>query len=195
MNDDERDGFYGFIEAAGALKDTIRSARTIAGREESVAEHSWRLALMAAALAPRTPELDAFEVVKLCLVHDLGEAIAGDVPAVAQAGDPHRADRERGDLRTLAAPAPAWLQDELLRLYDDYVGARTPEARFVKALDKLETLITHAQGANPAAFDYAFNLDYGRAATDAVPLVAALRRLADARTRARRDHPGGERHG
>ncbi|NBB70723.1 MAG: HD domain-containing protein, partial [Alphaproteobacteria bacterium] len=93
----------------------------------------------------------------------------------------------RRDLATLAAPAPGALREELLRLYDDYAAARTPEARFVKALDKLETLVTHAQGANPADFDYAFNLDYGRAATDAVPLVAALRRLADGRTRARAD--------
>jgi len=185
MDEATRDGLYRFFEAAGALKDTIRSARTVAGREESVAEHSWRLALMALALAPHAPELDALEVMKLCLVHDLGEAIAGDIPAIVQGGEPDRAARERRDLETLAAPAPARLQAELLRLYDDYAGARTAEARFVKALDKLETLITHAQGANAADFDYVFNLAYGRAATDVVPLVAAMRRLADARTRAR----------
>ena len=187
MDDEQADGVYRFVEAAGALKDTLRSARTPDGRVESVAEHSWRLALMALVLTPAQPELDALEVVKLCLVHDLGEAIAGDVPAVAQGGEPDRAARERRDLATLAAPAPSALREELLRLYDDYAAARTPEARFVKALDKLETLVTHAQGANPADFDYAFNLDYGRAATDAVPLVAALRRLADGRTRARAD--------
>jgi len=185
MDEETRDGVYRFVEAAGALKDTIRSARTVGGRAESVAEHSWRLALMALVLTPEQPELDALEVIKLCLVHDLGEALAGDVPAVAQGGERDRAARERRDLATLAAPAPGALRAELLRLYDDYAGARTPEARFVKALDKLETLVTHGQGANPADFDYAFNLDYGRDATDAVPLVAGLRRLADARTRAR----------
>lgn len=185
MDDDGLDGLYRFVESAGALKDTLRSGWTAAGRAESVAEHSWRLALMAVALTPRQPELDALEVVKLCLVHDLGEAISGDVPAIAQAGDPERAARERRDLETLTAPAPADVRAELVRLYDDYTGARSPEARFVKALDKLETLITHAQGANPDEFDYAFNLAYGRGATDVVPLVAALRRLADARTRAR----------
>jgi putative hydrolase of HD superfamily len=185
MDDDALDGLYRFVEAAGGLKDTLRSGWTAAGRAESVAEHSWRLALLAMALAPRQPELDGLEVLKLCLVHDLGEALSGDVPATAQGNDPDRAARERRDLETLAAPAPAELRDELVRLYDDYTGARTPEARFVKALDKLETLITHAQGANPDDFDYAFNLAYGRGATDAVPPVAALRRLADARTRAR----------
>ena len=185
MDEAARDGLYRFFEAAGALKDTLRSGHTPEGRAESVAEHSWRLALMAVVLAPHEPELDALEVVKLCLVHDLGEALEGDVPAVAQHAASDRTARERRDLATLAAPAPAALQAELLRLYDDYAGARTEEARFVKALDKLETLITHAQGANPADFDYAFNLDYGRVATDAVPLVEAFRRLADARTAAR----------
>ncbi len=185
MDDDDLAGFYRFIEAAGALKDTLRSARTVAGRTESVAEHSWRLALMAALLAPREPGLDPLEVVKLCLVHDLGEAISGDVPAIAQGGEPDRAARERRDLDTLAEPAPTAVRAELLRLYDDYAGARTAEAAFVKALDKLETLMTHAQGANPGDFDYAFNFAYGREATDAVPLVAALRHLADRRTRAR----------
>jgi putative hydrolase of HD superfamily len=188
MDDDELEGLYRFVEAAAALKDTLRSARTPAGRTESVAEHSWRLALMAALLAPRAPELDALEVVKLCLVHDLGEAIAGDVPAIVQGGEPDRTARERRDLATLAEPAPPAVRVELLRLYDDYAGARTAEAAFVKALDKLETLMTHAQGANPADFDYVFNLAYGREATDAVPLVAALRRLADRRTRARADN-------
>lgn len=185
MDESEIAGLYAFWQAAGALKDTLRSARTPAGRTESVAEHSWRLALMAMTLAPSEPELDPAEVVKLCLVHDLGEAISGDVPAIAQADDPGRKARERHDFLTLTAPAPAAVRAELLRVFDDYDAGRTAEARFVKGLDKLETVITHAQGANPAAFDYVFNLDYGRAATDAFGSLTALRRLADERTRAR----------
>jgi putative hydrolase of HD superfamily len=188
---DDLAGLYDFLAAAGALKTTLRSGHTASGRRESVADHSWRLALMAAALAPREPGLDVPTVLKLCLIHDLGEVKEGDVPATAQATAPDRKVRERRDFADLLRPAPAALREEWLRLFDDYDGGRTAEARFVKALDKVETLMQHAQGPNPPDFDYAFNLAYGRAATDAVAAVAALRRLADARTRARMDHQEG----
>ena len=61
----------------------------------------------------------------------------------------------------------------------------TPEGRLVRGLDKLETMLQHAGGANPADFDYAFNLDYGRGRTDAEPLTRALRTLVDEATRRR----------
>jgi len=185
MTEDEMRGLDEFWRAAGALKDTLRSGHTPDGRRESTAEHSWRLALIAMTLEGYAPQFDALEVMKLCLVHDLGEALTGDVPATEQANVPDRTIRERRDLAAIAEPAPAAVRSELLRLFDDYCAARTPEARLVKALDKLETLITHGQGANPPGFDYAFNLGYGRDATDACALTAALRRLADDRTRAR----------
>ncbi len=184
-------GLYELLEAAGALKTTLRSGHTMADRRESVADHSWRLALMAAALAPLEPGLDVVTVLRLCLLHDLGEIAEGDVPATLQAAAPDRKARERRGFADLLRPAPAALREAWLELFDDYDQGRTPEARFVRALDKVETLMQHAQGPNPPDFDYAFNLAYGRAATDAVPIVAALRRLADARTRRRLDNAEG----
>ena len=63
----------------------------------------------------------------------------------------------------------------------EIVWLATPEARAVKALDKLETIIQHNQGANPPDFDYAFNLHYGRSHTDAAsePVLAEIRALVD----------------
>lgn len=184
-DDADHRGCFAFIEAAGRLKDTLRSAHTLDGRRESVAEHSWRLALIAAVLLPRHPDLDPLDVLELCLIHDLGEIVAGDVPATRQDAEPDRKARERRDFHALAQSLPDRVRNDLVNLYDDYALERTPEARFVKAIDKLETLITHAQGANPPDFDYAFNLTYGRGATDAFSRVAALRALADAKTRSR----------
>ena len=77
------------------------------------------------------------------------------------------------------------LRDRLLALWDEYERGETAEALAVKALDKLETLLQHTQGDNPADFDYAFNLDYGRRYTDRAPLFKTLRELLDARTRQR----------
>jgi putative hydrolases of HD superfamily len=179
-------GCLAFLQQAERLKDTLRSGHTSGGRRESTAEHSWRLALFAMLLEDELPGLDFARILKLCVVHDLGEAIHGDIPAIDQTPDmPDKSARERADLATLAAPLPARLRDQLLALWDEYDAAATPEARIVKGLDKLETMIQHNQGRNPEHFDYAFNLDYGVRHTAHHPLLAALRELVDAAPRAR----------
>ncbi len=102
-----------FLRAAESLKTATRSGWTTAGERESVAEHSWRLCLMALVLHPGFPEVDFAKLIRICIVHDLGEAIGGDVPAPEQArlGASKAAD-ERRDLLTLVAalPVPAVLQ-------------------------------------------------------------------------------------
>jgi putative hydrolase of HD superfamily len=77
---------------------------------------------------------------------------------------------------------PVASQELLVALWDEYEAAATPEAKIAKALDKLETIMQHNQGANPPNFDYAFNLDYGKKFTDAVPLAAMIRTILDEET-------------
>ena len=168
-----------FIQKAEQLKSTLRSAHTAAGRRESTAEHSWRLALLAMVLEDEYPELDQHRVLKLCLVHDLGEAIGGDIPAINQVPGQDKAGAERADLLTLAACLPEKRRTEIIALWDEYENAATPEARLVKGLDKLETIIQHNQGLNPPDFNYRFNLEYGREHMSAHPLLAEIRRIAD----------------
>jgi putative hydrolase of HD superfamily len=67
-------------------------------------------------------------------------------------------------------------------LWDEYEAATTPTARLAKALDKLETILQHTQGQNPADFDYGFNLEYGRAFTRDHPVIVALREILDLET-------------
>jgi putative hydrolases of HD superfamily len=194
MHPAELAGTLDFLRAAEALKTTRRSGWTSAGEPESVAEHTWRLCLMALVLHRAFPDVDPARVLKICIVHDLGEAIGGDVPAPEQAarGAP-KAEEERRDLLRLVAPLPAGIREEMIALWDEYEAARTPEARLAKALDKLETILQHTQGANPPGFDYRFNLGYGRAYTDDHPLLAEVRRLLDAETERRaRDHEAAE---
>jgi putative hydrolase of HD superfamily len=192
MQAPEIEGTLEFLRAAEALKTAHRSGWTSAGEPESVAEDSWRLCLMALVLHPAFPEVDFARLVKICIVHDLGEAIGGDVPAPEQAlrGGSKAAD-ERRDLLQLVAPLPAPVRDEITALWDEYEAAATPEARLAKALDKLETILQHTQGANPPGFDYRFNLGYGRRYTAEPELVAAIRAVLDAETerRARESDP------
>lgn len=172
-----------FLQAAEALKDTTRTAWTSQGRRESVAEHTWRLCLMALLLEDAFPDVDFARLVKICIVHDLGEAIGGDISATLQ--DAPKAAAERRDLLTLLEPLPARLLDEIVALWDEYEGAATPEARIAKGLDKIETILQHNQGANPPDFDYSFNLDYGRRHTAGDPVIEGLRAIADEGTRRR----------
>jgi putative hydrolase of HD superfamily len=185
MSSDDLDGILAFLRAAERLKTVTRSGWTSAGEPESVAEHTWRLCLMAMLLYGREPELDLARLLRMCLIHDLGEAIRGDVPAPAQAGAGAKSAEERADLVELTAPLPPALRDEIVALWDEYEAARTREARVAKGLDKLETILQHTQGRNPADFDYDFNLGYGRRYTEADPLLAALRDRLDEATRRR----------
>jgi putative hydrolase of HD superfamily len=188
MDDARLAGLLEFLRAAERLKTVTRSGYTSAGRPESVAEHTWRLALMALLLAPEFPEVDFARLVKICLVHDLGEAIGGDVPAPEQARraaageSAGKAAAERRDLVTLLDPLPDHLRAEIAGLWDEYEAARTPEAKVAKALDKLETILQHTQGRNPPGFDYRFNLGYGRQHTAEPPLIAAIRAALDQAT-------------
>jgi putative hydrolase of HD superfamily len=191
MQSDEIEAVLKFLRAAERLKTVTRSGWTSAGQPESVAEHTWRLCLMAMLLYGRTPGIDLARLLKMCLIHDLGEAISGDVPAPAQQAGTDKADRERADLLQLTEPLPLALRLEILELWDDYESVGSTEARLAKGLDKLETILQHTQGKNPADFDYTFNLAYGQRYTSADPVLAAMRALLDEET-ARRAKDTGE---
>ena len=68
------------LHLAERLKNTTRHCYTSSGRHESVAEHSWRLALMAYWISDEFPDMDMDKVIRMCLIHDLGEAFTGDIP-------------------------------------------------------------------------------------------------------------------
>lgn len=171
-----------FLREAERLKDVHRTAHTRTGKQESTAEHTWRLCLFILSFADQLPDLNLLKVLKMALLHDLGEAIHGDIPAIEQQGI-NKLDQERADLITLMHTLPNELQVEFLSLWDEYNQVKTPEAQAVKAFDKLETILQHNQGANPPEFDYAFNLAYGQRYTQINPLFAAIRALLDAQTR------------
>ena len=171
-----------FIREAERLKNVLRTAYTSEGRHESTAEHSWRLALLAAVLTGERPELDMQRVVQMCLIHDLGEAFDGDVPAIAQTAPGVKAASELAAMERLTRLLPPEAGATIREIWEEYEACQTPEARWVKALDKAETIIQHNQGANPAGFDYAFNLTYGSEYFDDGALLSDLRLLLDEET-------------
>ena len=129
------------LHVAERLKDTPRHCTTSSGRIESVAEHSWRVSLMAFLLKAEFPELDMDKVVSMCLIHDLGECFTGDIPTFLKSD----ADRQTEDslLSHWVNTMPAELSGQMRTLYQEMDAQETGEARLYKALDKLEALIQH----------------------------------------------------
>jgi putative hydrolase of HD superfamily len=191
MDPAELPGVLAFLRAAERLKSTTRTGYTSTGQQESVAEHTWRLCLMALVLRPAFPEIDFSKLVKICIIHDLGEAVHGDVSAPEQArraaagAATGKAEQERRDLLELLTPLPVAVRDEITALWDEYEAAQSLEAKLAKGLDKLETIMQHNQGLNPADLDYRFNLGYGRQHTADIPIIAHLRAMLDEETEAR----------
>ncbi|MBS7349081.1 MAG: HD domain-containing protein [Comamonas sp.] len=192
MNIDTIQGRLAFLQEAEQLKSVLRSAHTSSGRAESTAEHTWRLCLMAMVFEDALAGLDMLKLLKMCLIHDLGEAIHGDIPATEQDQPPDKSTQEHADLLHLTRHLDEPQRNHILALWQEYEAATTPEAQAVKALDKLETILQHNQGRNPADFDYAFNLSYGQQQTSTAPLFALMRSLVDVGTR-RRMAQGGNK--
>lgn len=133
--------FLEILHVAERLKDTPRHCATSGRRIESVAEHSWRVSLMAFLLRQEFPDLDMDRVTRMCLIHDLGECFTGDIPTFLKSKE----DRETEDslLDRWVSTLPEALSREMRDLYEEMGALQTPEAKLYKALDKLEALIQH----------------------------------------------------
>ena len=129
------------LHTAERLKDTTRHCDTSGGRRESVAEHSWRVSLMAYWISDEFPEADMNKVIKMCLIHDLGECFTGDIPTF----DKTEADEQREEqlLREWVEQLPAPFREEMAELYQEMEARETTEAKIYKALDNLEAVIQH----------------------------------------------------
>ena len=133
--------FLQILHVAERLKDTPRHCTTTNRRTESVAEHSWRVSLMAFLLKDEFPEADMDKVVKMCLIHDLGECFTGDIPTFVKTD----ADRDVEDslLNQWVRSLPSDVSSEMDALFLEMDAQETLEAKIYKSLDKLEALIQH----------------------------------------------------
>lgn len=174
-------GIMEFLRHIEQLKNTMRQCWTSEGKQESVAEHTWRLCMMAMLFEKQLPNVDITKLMKMCLIHDLAEIIDGDIPATMNV--PDKSIKERKNLIILMKPLPNYIQEEILALWDEYEDASSEEAKVAKAMDKLETIMQHNQGINPEDFNFNFNLNYGKKYTDSVPVFTEVRKMVDKDTK------------
>ena len=151
-----------FIKEIENLKSVTRTAWTKTGRRESTAEHSWRLAMLLMVLREDFKDLDIDKAIKMSLVHDLGELYDGDISAKLQNDNDNKAEMEEKAMRRMLTILPENLAENIYDLWKEYNECSTKEAKLVKAMDKLETIVQHNKGNNPEDFDYEFNLQYGK---------------------------------
>ena len=179
------------LHTAERLKDETRHCYTSGGRHESVAEHSWRLALTALFLRDEFPALDMDRVIRMCLIHDLGECFTGDIPSFLKSGGDE--ERERSALETWVASLPAPYSVELKTLYAEMDALETDEARLYKALDKLEAVIQHNESdiATWLPREYELNLT---CADENVAFSDYLKRLREEVRRETRDKIAAAEH-
>ena len=123
------------------LKDTTRHCYTRNGRHESVAEHSWMMTLIAFFMKDEFPEVDMDKVIKMCIIHDLGEAFTGDIPTFEKTESNEATEEEL--LYSWVKSLPENYAKEMLNLYDEMAKRETAEAKVYKAIDSLEALIQH----------------------------------------------------
>ncbi|MBQ8294261.1 MAG: HD domain-containing protein [Alphaproteobacteria bacterium] len=132
-----------FLQIAEKLECEYRLTRMSDGAQQAVASHSWSMALMAIVLRPylKNP-IDMERVLKMCLLHDLPEAIAHDVPLHEQNAEV-RAQKHQREADAVAQILSVVDNDDMRACLDEYEMRTTPEARLVKALDVLDTGVQH----------------------------------------------------
>lgn len=162
------------LHVAEQLKNNTRHSWTSDGRHESVAEHSWRVTLMAYFVKDEYPDLDMNRVLLMCLIHDLGEAFTGDIPAFVKTEVDE--ERESALLSQWVSSLPEPFREEMDELYREMDAQETAEARLYKALDRMETIIQHNEApiSTWLPLEYEKNLVYGKEQCAFSPYTSAL---------------------
>lgn len=174
--------FLEILTVAEKLKCNTRHSWTSSGRHESVAEHSWRIALMALLMRDEFPDIDMDKVIRMCLIHDLGEAFTGDIPTFEKKEE----DSEKEDeiFFNWISTFPAPYRDEFTELLKEMNERKTDEAKLYKALDNLEAVIQHNEAdiSTWITLEYDLQFTYGADKIEFSSYLKNLKKEIDKRT-------------
>jgi putative hydrolases of HD superfamily len=166
-----------FLSRIECLKTNGRHSVTVGGITETVAAHSWRLAVLALLIQPEMLDIDGNKLIRMCLVHDFGEAITGDIPSFLKTKD--QETTEENAVGTLLSGLPDPQKAELSALFSEMDAMETREARLYKALDKMEAVIQHNESdiASWLPLEYDLQQTYAVENAKEFPYLKQLREL------------------
>ena len=155
-----------FLVAIDALKSVYRASLIASGdRRENSAEHSWHLTLFARILAEHANQpVDVDRVIFMLMVHDIVEVDAGDVPLHGQQ-NPHKEAEEQAAATRLFGLLPEDQASLLRQCWDEFEEGETPDARFAKAIDRLQPILLNALTNGGTWKDFDVSLEQVRTRT------------------------------
>ncbi len=158
-------GIMNLIRLSEKLKMEMRHSWLSDGRQESVAEHTWRVSLMAILVEPYLDKsVEMEKLLKMIIIHDLVEADAGDVPAFDTMGNAEmkalKQQREEGAIENIRDMIPGEVGLELYTLWHEFEAKGTYEAKVANALDKLEVQIQHNEADLSTWLDVEVDMTY-----------------------------------
>ena len=171
------------LSVAEKLKCNTRHCDTSSGRRESVAEHSWRMTLMAMLLEDEFQDTDINKVIKMCLIHDLGEAFTGDIASFNKTEAD--AKKELKIYQEWIEQLPEYQKNQMSSLLEEMEALETKEAKLYKALDKMEAVIQHNESdiSSWLPLEYDLQLTYGSGEVAFSPYLKELKKHIEAWTR------------
>lgn len=169
--------FIDIMSVAEKLKNNTRHSWTSTNRHESVAEHSWRLSLMAYMVKDEFPNADINKVILMCIFHDIGEVVTGDIPAFNKTEGDESIENDAVSKLLYNLPQP--YKTELVELFLEMNEQKTIESKIYKALDKMEALIQHneARLSTWIPLEYEMNLSYGVKEVEFSEYMKELKRI------------------
>ena len=166
-----------FLHVLARLKETFRHSWSASGRRESVAEHCFRLAALWLLIDEEFPEVNRERVLRMCLIHDLGEAVIGDIPSFEKTLEDEAQESRAVD--ALLAQLSASKRREFSDLFAEMQAMETREAKIWRALDMMEAAISHNEAplSTWLPLERELNPHYGEAEAQCEPYLSRLRAL------------------
>lgn len=171
------------LKVAEKLKCETRHCDTSTGRRESVAEHSWRLCLFAMLTEDEFPGIDMEKVIKMCIIHDLGEAFTGDKATFLKTEKDVK--KEDNAFYSWIETFPGYQKNQFTSLLREMDELESEEARLYKALDKLEAVIQHNESdiSSWLPLEYELQLTYGEKEVGFSPYLKELKAIINKETK------------
>lgn len=170
-----------FLHRAEKLKRELRHSWLSDGRRESVAEHTWRMALMAILLYPYLEDLDIEKTLMMVVCHDLVEIEVGDMPRPFKPDKKKKYQAELNAIKKIALSLPPEIGKNIQNLWIEFETADTPEAKFAQILDKLEVHMQHIEAPlntlDAKLGEYALALHGADQEADKTPVTRLLNQL------------------